>query len=384
MEPLIATDWLKDYDPLFDLFDEEMRCSSSTQSGMGADYFNEYDLNNNYYNPCYKQTDELSLILGLEWMPCLDLNSPSTSSSSSLNLTAPSSNTNSQANSQCPSTSPLSASSLSSSSSSTTTTTSSQSSPIVTNIIDNKQTPHNSQPNTTQSAKTTTLSNNSNKINNNNSTGQQEQRLFRIQLQNDVSSNKLGASNSINSNSFSNSSDFVQSPGANGANALKQKSCLVVNSNNNLIASSLVDTTTQIVSCANVNLKRKKKFLKTKGTSLLAQPSPKSANNSTSSSSASTKTSNKTIMPTLITINRPATIMTPLQQQQQQVLPKTTTLLSTTTTLTNRNNQITPLTYIANGTTAINNNNNNNNLTRLDRTMRYCIKIEHAYSSMMC
>jgi len=84
----MATDWLRDYDPLFDLFDEEMRASQVTPS----DYLNEYDLNS--YNP-NKLTDELSIILGLEWMPCLDLNSPTVSSSSpsSSSATSPASST---------------------------------------------------------------------------------------------------------------------------------------------------------------------------------------------------------------------------------------------------------------------------------------------------
>ena len=63
MEPLktVTSDWLKDYDPLFDLFEEEMRASEAVAktTAAAAEYYycynNEYDLNN-YYN------DELSLM----------------------------------------------------------------------------------------------------------------------------------------------------------------------------------------------------------------------------------------------------------------------------------------------------------------------------------
>lgn len=101
MDTLVTqTDWLKDYDPLFDLFDEEM--SATGQATFTSDYFCDYDLTSHLYCP-YK-TDELSIFLGLEWMPCLDLgspapSSPTTSASTSACFSASTSTSTSAANS---------------------------------------------------------------------------------------------------------------------------------------------------------------------------------------------------------------------------------------------------------------------------------------------
>lgn len=106
MDTLIPqTNWLKDYDPLFDLFEEEMSSHGQHQPNNINHYDEQYhygsndnciiDLNN--YHNCdhdltsqhhiycpFKTTpssiptinspsDELSIFLGLEWMPYLEL-----------------------------------------------------------------------------------------------------------------------------------------------------------------------------------------------------------------------------------------------------------------------------------------------------------------------
>lgn len=106
MDTLIPqTNWLKDYDPLFDLFEEEMSSHGQHQHNNLSQYDEQYhygpndnciiDLNN--YHNCdqdltsqhhiycpFKTTspsittttspsDELSIFLGLEWMPYLEL-----------------------------------------------------------------------------------------------------------------------------------------------------------------------------------------------------------------------------------------------------------------------------------------------------------------------
>lgn len=76
MDTLLAqTDWLKDYDPLFDLFDEEM--SATGQANFASDQYCDYDLTPHRYCP-YK-IDELSIFLDLERMPCLDFITPESS-----------------------------------------------------------------------------------------------------------------------------------------------------------------------------------------------------------------------------------------------------------------------------------------------------------------
>lgn len=92
----MSTDWIADYDPLFDLFDEEMRTGPEAAAMNGAfdagqlDYYHalgDYDLNQYYYPNHFKsqQTDELSVLLGFDWTPaaCLsnEFNSPNETSS---------------------------------------------------------------------------------------------------------------------------------------------------------------------------------------------------------------------------------------------------------------------------------------------------------------
>lgn len=119
MESLIATDWLKEYDPLFDLFDEEMRANQAAGCFATSNYVNDYecyDLNYNCnalggylggflggasgsvvgggqvqdkHSQLQQQTDDMALVLGLEWLPCHELNSPTSNGSS--NVVTPSS-----------------------------------------------------------------------------------------------------------------------------------------------------------------------------------------------------------------------------------------------------------------------------------------------------
>lgn len=417
MESLIATDgWLKDYDPLFDLFDEEMRLSKGAGSSQTAtisslantDYFNDYDLNANnnnnyssyYNNPYYyKQTDELSLILGLEWLPCNELNSPSTSTSSS---------SSSVSSTSSPSTSPPSPQHQQATKQTPTVTHSTSSNKILSPI------------------KTTSSSSaSSNNNHHHHHTLIQKQRVFKIQLQNHNNDNitksfhqqPLAHSNEINQPNSAHSITASASPQSTSTKT-QHKACILVNNNSNHhLSSNLIDNS--ITHAAGSNLKRKKKCLKTRGTSLLAQPShklnnlpssspPKSTTTPTASTPSQTKSAltpqpltinnhrtTTSTLPTLITINRPSNIVSPSQpikQQQhlqQQMLPKTTMLLSTTTIINNNNNsnQTIPLSFNAGkaNNTSIGNNSSKNsscNLTKLDRSIRCCIQIEHAYSSM--
>lgn len=282
---------------------------------------NEYDLNSNYYNPYYcKQTDELSLILGFEYMPaCLDLNSPSSNTSS--NATT-------------------------SSSSSHPSTGSADFQPYSVCVPQTSK----SKP----SVHTTTQQH----------PQQQQQRVFRIQTQNSV--------NCFNSNvNLINNACETDAP---ATSALKK-----VNSStgcSNLIACSLVDTSTTVPPTTPTDgSKKKKKCPKTKGTSLLAQPAGSiKANNSTtlSSSQQISKLSVIQQQAPFITINRSASIaattLSPLHQQKL-ILPKSTTILSSTT------KTVTPITSTASQLT--------DNLTPTDRILKYCVKIEHSYS-LMC
>ena len=119
MEPLdvVTADWIKDYDPLFDLFDAELgsgamtgappatwQGTAATWQGAccgtsgGADFFapmtagaSDYgDLNQYYPTSCKHPIDELSIILGLDWMPSMsDVSSP-TETSTAYSSSAPS------------------------------------------------------------------------------------------------------------------------------------------------------------------------------------------------------------------------------------------------------------------------------------------------------
>lgn len=357
MESLIATDWLKDYDPLFDLFDAEMRgndeqttttsnyhpnCLTTTAAtSNGVDYFSEIgaDLGSNQYcyNPFKQQTDELSLILGLEWMPLgLDLNSPASTSST-----------------------------YSSNSSATSSSTSAYSSPNSSTIANNNNNNNNSSNN-----------NNNNNNYNNNDTG----------------------------------SSVTRGGGAVAATTAASMNYIVANGSPS-------------------PLKKKKKSIKPRGTSLLAQPSPKTSkiiinSSNTTPSSAATPTISLTPVRQMTTTSRPLSTLLTINKQQtnisstasdisstrsphhhhllslphsnitsnissysslcpnsQQVLRKenVTNITNTTTISTKSNHTPTRLGQRHQSLVSIS-TASTHHLTELEKAVRYCVKIEHAYS----
>lgn len=334
----MATDWLKDYDPLFDLFDEEMRgndgqttassnfhpnclTSTTTTTCNGADYFNEIgaDLNSNQYcyNP-FKQTDELSLILGLEWMPLgLDLNSPaSTSSTYSSNSSAASS-------------------------------TSAYSSP---------------------NSSTTINSNN-----NNNSSGSSSSSNHNI---NNRSNNISNKNNSSNSNKDTGGS-VIRGSGATVAATTASMNYIVTNGSSS-------------------PLKKKKKNIKPRGTSLLAQPSPKTSkliiNSNNTTPTLTTPTISLTPVRQINTTSRPLSTLLTINKQQTNI----STAVNTSSTRsphhhhllslphTNMTSNITFYSSLCPNSQQVLRKQNVTNTTNANiistNTVGYCVKIEHAYS----